>query len=140
MTRKTHSLWLNRRLLDCPYHISLCLSPKEFRFVCRQIGLACKVRPEYLPNEHADAATHFFALYGGKKHAAVVCLGCIEGKSQAQIAALLVHEAIHIWQDTLALLGEGKPGSELEAYAVQSIVQTLLEAYNRRAKRKHGNV
>jgi len=139
MMRKTRSLWLDRRLLDCPYHVALCLAPKEFRLVCRQLGLAHKVRPEYLPNEHTDAATHFFVLSGGKKHAAVVCLGCTEGKSQAQVAALLVHEAVHIWQDTLALLGEEKPGSELEAYAVQSIVQTLLEAYIRRAKRKHGS-
>jgi hypothetical protein len=46
-----------------------------------------------------------------------------------QVYALLVHEAVHIWQDVKHRIGEDNPSSEFEAYAIQNISQELMLAY-----------
>lgn len=65
-------------------------------------------------------------------------MGSRKGRSLQQVHALLVHEAVHLWQDARRVLGEKEPSAEFEAYAVQSISQRLMEAYDeaRRAARK----
>jgi hypothetical protein len=61
----------------------------------------------------------------------VVCLGAVPRKTTyEQVAALLIHEAVHIWQQYRdEVIKEPKPCSELEAYSIQRIAQSLLEAY-----------
>lgn len=46
-----------------------------------------------------------------------------------QIAALLTHEAVHVWQAMRDAMGERNPGVEQEAYSVMHITQCLLNAY-----------
>lgn len=81
--------------------------------------------------EHSDATAHFFEIVGEKKKAVVVCISVTDGRSVAQVHSLLVHEAVHIWQNTREIYGERNPSSELEAYAIQSLSQRLMEEYER---------
>ena len=53
-------------------------------------------------------------------------------RPQCQIAGLLVHESVHIWQEWCAYYGESDPGREQEAYAIQSIAQELMAEFARR--------
>ncbi|SPL69152.1 hypothetical protein [Acinetobacter stercoris] len=46
-----------------------------------------------------------------------------------QIHGLLLHEAVHIWQEVKLLMGENDPSVEFEAYSIQSISQDLFEMY-----------
>lgn len=48
---------------------------------------------------------------------------------------MLAHETVHIWQAFKLRIGENNPSDEIEAYAVQSILQTLLETYKPGKKR-----
>lgn len=48
-----------------------------------------------------------------------------------QIAALLAHEAVHVWQVMRDAMGERSPGVEQEAYSIQHITQELLNAYQK---------
>lgn len=64
------------------------------------------------------------------------CLVTIDDDAEANyepdlIIGLIVHEATHIWQEIQEVIGEDKPGREMEAYAMQAIVQELLTAYRK---------
>ena len=60
---------------------------------------------------------------------ALVTLNNEIDKDPIQVAALLVHEAVHIKQAILACFGEDNVGDETEAYMVQRISQDLMNMY-----------
>lgn len=49
--------------------------------------------------------------------------------SMVQIHGLLLHEAVHVWQETREKMGENNPSPEFEAYSIQAIAQDLFEMY-----------
>lgn len=127
-------IWCDKALWQCRYSYGLCLSEKEFQKQMRRMNIPVHQWPGWI-GEHADASTHFLEHPDGHK-AAIVCLGN-QKLNGVQIAAVLVHEAVHIWQEHKLIVGEKVPGDESEAYAIQSISQRLMEAYvHQTAKRK----
>lgn len=122
MAKKT--LWLDRDLMVGPY-LALCTSEAQFKAVLRELKVDRDV--PYLAHDRANATAHTFEKEDNV--CCVVCLGDVAGRTGIQIAALLVHEAVHIWQSHCAEIGESRPGIESEAYAIQSISQRLMEAY-----------
>lgn len=44
---------------------------------------------------------------------------------------LLIHEAVHVWQDLREAVNEEKPSSEFEAYMLQNIAAELFIAYQK---------
>lgn len=94
MNRATR--WLDRRVACPGPYLALVLSQAEFDRAMRD----CKQplgRP-YLSTAQADATTHLLANHRGET-IAVVALGDTTGRSSVEIAGLLVHEAVHVWQD-----------------------------------------
>lgn len=59
------------------------------------------------------------------------CLVTVAARPPLNTAALLVHEAAHVWQDICEGIGEARPSSEFEAYALQNIVEDLFTAYEK---------
>jgi hypothetical protein len=46
--------------------------------------------------------------------------------------ALLVHEAVHAWQYVREEIGQsGREGKEIEAYAIQHLTMSVLDAYRK---------
>lgn len=45
------------------------------------------------------------------------------------VVGLIVHEAVHVWQNIRRDIGEVNPSPEFEAYAMQNIVMSLCESY-----------
>ena len=77
----------------------------------------------------SDASTHFLEA-PNKMNAAIVTL--FDHKPERElIYALLVHEAVHIWQEIKKLIGEEHPSKEFEAYSMQAITQELFVEYQR---------
>jgi len=64
--------------------------------------------------------------------ACIVCLDDWQGRNPIEVAGLLVHEAVHIWQSYCDDIGETDPGREQEAYGVQAIAQELMAEFARR--------
>ena len=121
--------WLNRRVAAPGPYLTLVTSQDEFDQAMRH----CKQplgRP-YLSTKRADATTHLLSNDRGET-VAVVALGDMSNRSGVEIAGLLVHEAVHVWQEHCENIGETHPGREQEAYAVQGIAQELMAEYARR--------
>lgn len=93
----------------------------------------CRVEqpPKWLTSG-ADATTHTLTKPSGD----VTCVVCLQaGDSNAvEVAGLLVHEAVHVWQEYALRIGEMRPGAEQMAYGIQAIVQELLAEYERQSK------
>jgi hypothetical protein len=127
-------LWLDRALFLSSHYFTLCTTEKLYRKALKQLKIKKRDRPDFLPSWHSDACCHYFENRGQKTKSVIVCLGDTGGKSKAQIAAMICHEAVHIWQQTKHDYGEHSPSSELEAYAIQSITQSLLEEFERQTR------
>lgn len=115
--------WLDRTLVQNPMAVALCTSEKEFVKKLSQIKLPKKDHPTFLLPD-AAATVHFFEVNDNKY--AIVCLST-EGRPLNQLHGLLVHEAVHIWQVVKEIISD-TPSHEFEAYAIQSISQTLMGA------------
>ena len=121
--------WLDRHVAAPGPYLTLVMSQDEFDAALRHFKMP--LGTPYLSSARADATTHFFDDQRGDS-VAVVALGDTTGRSGVEIAGLLVHEAVHIWQAHRESIGETHPGQEQEAYAVQSIAQELMSEYARR--------
>jgi hypothetical protein len=127
--------WCDRRLVLLPCSFTLCTTPELFRATQRHLG----VRP--------DKVAHLFACTNGARctffddsdtvaplvrPAAIVTIdgqAQLENSTGIQIAALLTHEAVHVWQHGIELLGERRPSDEFMAYGIQWVTQELLEEF-----------
>lgn len=106
----------------------LCLSEREFKQAMKQ----CKVETTdpWIKSPHADATAHHLRAPHGL--CAIICLTNYERHTPVEIAGLLVHEAVHAWQEWCDYYGESFPAREQEAYAIQAISQELMAEYARR--------
>ena len=126
-------MWLNRRLMDSPVYFCLCLTEKQFKKKLKHL----KVQDELaFVNCGSDATTYYFERKG--KTAAIVCFKEDPDRVPEQNIALLVHEAVHIWQQIKETIGEQEPSKEFEAYSIQSITQELLRHYFKNERGKNG--
>lgn len=125
--------WCNRNLFISPIYYALCTSERDFHKECERLKVPRHEWPKFHKSSN-HAATHWFEKGDGRV-CAVVTLAPEKGKQTGvQIAALLVHEASHIWRGILAEIGEKKPCEEFEAYALQAISQDLMNAYLKQKK------
>lgn len=118
--------WLDRTLVVSPF-FTLCKTEKEFHRALRHIKLDRKDWPDFILTPTAGATTHTF-----EKNGDLVCIVTVrkqKGVGRKQVYALLVHEAVHVWQELRNSIGEKFPSSEFEAYSIQSISQRLIYAY-----------
>jgi len=135
MTKKSSPRWLERCLLKGPF-LTLCTTPKAYHRACKYLGGAKNARPQFLLHPRNGATVHFFESEKEAYPAAIVCIKAGGGNSPEQVAALLVHEAVHIWQHTKEWHNETCPGKELEAYGIQAIAQALITEYARQTTPK----
>lgn len=116
-------------IIGLAYIVTLCVTPAQFYAYLRKIKMPVGEQPEYLDSD-VDACVHFLKSPNKKRHA-VVCVSDQAGEPQIKTIALLVHEAVHIWQWQCEFMGEDAPGREFEAYSIQAITKLLLEEYER---------
>jgi hypothetical protein len=123
--------WLDRDALPPLPYLTLCLSKKEYTAVCRHLNLK---NPLDWLNAGADATLHTVENAG--KRTCIVCIKINPARSIEQVFSLLVHEAVHVWQGYRDdMIREHNPSSELEAYVIQGISQSLMIAYS---EQRHG--
>lgn len=128
------SNWLDRTLFVNSSHYTLCTTEKQFRRALKHFRVPKKEQPPFVSDAFSNATTHFFENVPNQKKASIVCISDCSDRTSAQIAGLLCHEAVHIWQQTRTDLGETEPSAELEAYAIQNLTQSLIEEFERQTK------
>jgi len=119
--------WLNRDLIVGPF-LTMVLSEKECHKAFRHCRLPKDKWGPWIKSDHADATMHWLDNPNGN----LVCIVAVRvrpGLAGIQVASILVHEAVHIWQQFRHRIGEEHPSAEFEAYAIQTISQRLMEAY-----------
>lgn len=109
--------------LSVPVKYCLCFTVEEYEYANKICG-----RKHYRPfvNEGAHATTHTFELPNGRGRGATVCINLQPDWTIEQIHGLLVHEAVHVFQEIMSAWGETEPGSETMAYFVQTVATDLF--------------
>ena len=123
-------IWLDRSLLISPVYYGLCKTEKDFKKELKRLGINKKEWPEFIKNDQSDATFHHFDNTSTNNSCCIVCIRVTKDVSKIQVYSLLVHEAVHIWQEIRETIGERCPATEQEAYAIQAISQQLFTAYN----------
>lgn len=124
--------WLDRHISFAGPYLTLCTSEAEYLQALKDLGIHAV--DSWVRNEHSDATVHFCENKSDGEDAAIVCIRTTEKLSPIQVAGLLVHESVHVWQRYCQRIGEHSPGLEQEAYAVQAISQSLMEEYASRIR------
>ena len=122
--------WCCRTLVASPYYFRLCLTEKDFHRELKRLELPRGEWPNYIHGEHSHATTHFLHSCRGQ-HLVIVCMRDWETRNGVEIAGLLVHEATHIWQESMRNIGETSPSDEFMAYGIQNLSQELMDAFVR---------
>jgi hypothetical protein len=118
--------WLERDLLRGPY-LALCLSDEAYRAALADLG--APVDGPWISNEQSHATAHTLTHPTSGQLCSIICLNADGDRTGIEIAGLLTHEAVHVWQRFRRWIGEVDPGDETEAYAIQNISQVLWESY-----------
>ena len=124
---KTNNLWLDRTVAAVGPYLTLVLSEDEYFKALKD----CKIKitaSEWCP---FLGRTHILENNKGEE----VCIVALKPSTTLdpiEIACILVHEAVHVWQVHCKSIGETSPGEEQEAYAIQNISARLMREYVRR--------
>ena len=130
MRKAKGARWLDRRIAAPGPYLALCLSEQAFANATAHAGI---VQPgDWIKTPWSQATTHYFD--GERGFIVIICMRDWEGRDPIEVAGLLVHEAVHVWQEYAARIGERNPGVEQEAYAVQAVAQELMAEFARQTQ------
>lgn len=120
--------WLDRFITPLAPFLCLCLSEGEYLKALKHLGVTPTAA---WANDDANATLHTYDKVDAP--VCIVCLNVSSKLSAIEIAGVLVHESVHIWQEWCKRYGETNAGNEQEAYAIQFISSALMGEYARRA-------
>lgn len=132
--KKLEPSWLDQSLFRTSVWYTLCTTEEMFYAEMKKCGVPEHKAGSWVTNEYSGATAHQFVIAENGKPCVVVCIRTRDYHTPIQIAGLLVHEAVHIWQYICERIGEDSPSHEFEAYSVQWLAQELMEEYVRQTK------
>ena len=121
--------WLDRTLINGPF-ICLCKTSEELQKVYEQFNIDYSASD--FPSEGSAHTLHFEAECN--EPCTVVSIGEVGTRNEAEIGAMLTHEASHVLDVFFQYIGEKEPSSEFKAYSLQAITEKLLTDYKRKRK------
>ena len=116
--------WCDRTMFRGPYYC-LVTTPKLFAKELKRLGI--KDSRNYTASPSSDATCFEFEHHG--KTSFIVTLKNWEGADPIEVAGLIVHEATHIKQHVMRIIGEKNPSAEFEAYMMQNIAANLMQCF-----------
>ena len=131
MGKHTKADWRDRRIAAPGPYLCLCLDEKTFHAALDDCGI--KDRPLFIANIQSNASMHS-ATHADGSLVCIVTLASWSEHSPIEVAGLLVHEAVHVWQRYCEHIGERVPGNEQEAYGIQAIAQELMQSFSEKSR------
>lgn len=126
-------LWLDRNLLTGGY-LAFVTSQEEFEQALKDIDCT-DCNEAFLPKGWPACTRHFDNVNGSTAFIVAFSMEAAAKEDPIDVAALLVHEAVHVWQGTERTAGKlGCFGDEGEAYSIQNISTRLMTAYAEKLK------
>ena len=123
-------MWLDTAIMRGPY-LALCTTEEQYRKVAKHLKV--KDQGPWLSPGSTNATCHTFE----HETNGLCCVVCLRADTPpAKALSLIVHEAVHVWQEYRKYIGEDTPGKEQEAYSIQSIYDTLVGAFAEQTKHK----
>ncbi len=124
--------WCDRNLVESPFRYALVTSEDAYYEECAKFGVSRMEAGVWLGKDSGATTSHLVNDAGDKLIIVSIDAARAIAKSHSgiQVAALLVHEAVHVFQAVCRQIGEDSPSSEFEAYSVQWIAQELMEQYS----------
>jgi hypothetical protein len=104
--------------------------PVAYAFVPSEKAWRAEMRRMNATDDYptSDARTVTFEKDGSMR-IFVTCAERLDGRDPMGIVCLLVHEAVHVWQQMCEHCGDRDASHETEAYAIQRISGELMAAY-----------
>lgn len=129
------AVWQDRSLMVSPIYYGLVTSHSLLAKELKKLGKPELIHTHEFLDKGSGATTNFMENENGEM-AAIVCL--FEHKhDKEQIFSLLVHEAVHIWQEIKKEMREENPSLEFEAYSIQRISQNLFYEFKKQTKKEN---
>lgn len=127
MAKPLAASWCNTAMLESR-HVGLVIGREGFIREWKRQKLDAAQMPDPFVSAKVNASVSF-AERGGVKYAIVALCEDHRERTLETVYALLVHEAVHIWQRWCSDAGEDAAGGEIEAYAIQRLALNLFGAY-----------
>lgn len=121
-------MWKRVELFD-DYSYGFCPNKKSWDKFWKTVDIGRMNIPRYPSNSGARTSFTNPDEFGVNRPVAIITINGDEDKDPVQVAALLVHEAVHVKQAVLRVYGEDNVGDETEAYLIQRISQDLMQMY-----------
>jgi hypothetical protein len=121
--------YLEAPLMPMTLCLALCVSEEQYLRELRRLDV--KAYGEYMPGIGTNACVHYFVNDKTGITRAFVCVNRerLSEKDPIAVAGVIVHEAVHVWQEICSDIGEKNPGAEFEAYSIQRIAEQLMRSY-----------
>jgi len=107
-----------------PYYC-LVTTPKLFKKELKRLGVNEETSYTNTPMAHATC----WEFEKDGKTSFIVTLRNWKGVDPIDVAGLIVHEATHIKQGVMRIIGEDNPSKEFEAYMMQNISANLMQCF-----------
>lgn len=123
--------WIDRAMMESPYCIGLCQTEAQFRHELKRLKV--EQTTDWIIKGKDANVTELENLGGIKCF--LVSIRATKTTQHIEVIGILIHEAVHVWQNIRDDIGEAKPSPEFEAYSIQNIAQKLIDAYLAKAKK-----
>lgn len=128
------AVWCDRTTTETPFEFCLCVTEEQYHKELKRLKVPKDEWGEF--TIRGQRATVRRVVCEGCTPVAIVCIRPTTEKTIHQINAVLVHEAVHLWQWMKELIGEDEPSIEFEAYSIQGMAQRLFYAYDELTRKR----
>lgn len=118
--------YIDDALLRRPCSVAICVDENAYLREMYRFGI--KVPSSFVISGMAATMHWLDDTTGTGESVAIVCIDPEKAKDLdgIQLACLIVHEAVHVFQNICQHWGEDSPSKEFEAYSIQRLSQQLM--------------